>query len=349
VSSKREAKMEDPYRPTQLALTPPARVLAGPNRLRTLWHLTLLLGLLGVATWAMTTPFGHRMPWLVGLLIVPVTFDLVRTVQEALLPHRVTADSRGIELAWAEKAAWRPWMRRRSVAIAWDELLAVRTATLSVNGLETTDLLIDRKLGPTVTIPHGTFGAGADAVQQAILDEREDRIEAPRREAADVAGFCSERFTTPRTFRLQTRAGARLAGTLFAVLMITVPAVLASFIGWAAHLGLTAPGLLVGSILLYAAWTPSAPRVLRLQAEGMAHGATEAQLELVPWSQVRFARPALVNGEVVTVRVALQGGRALELRGDYGVPLAQLAAMIAPPAQLVMLARERPLATPTVA
>lgn len=64
-------------------------------------------------------------------------------------------------------------------------------------------------------------------------------------------------------------------------------------------------------------------------------------LLLVPWSEVRFARPSLVNGEVVGVRVATTGGQEFELRGSYGLPLDELAMMIAPPVGIVLRARQR--------
>ena len=336
--------MEHPYRSTNDGGAAVPRVLAGSNRLRTLWHLALLFGLLAVAAWVWTQPFGRRMPWISLSLVAVAAFDLVRTVHEAMLPHRITADARGLELVWAEKAPWRPWMLRCSMAIAWDELLGVRTDSLSVNGLETTDLLLARKGGPTLTIPHGTFAPGAAAIQQAILDERDDRIEAPLREAADVAGFCSESFATPRTLRLRIRHWARATGTPFAVLLGGGSFALASSIGGGStvvHLLLTVPGVLAGGFLLYAVWMVAGPRVLRLSAEGLAHGRDEARLELVPWSRIRFARPSVLNGKVIGVRVAIRGGRDLALQGDYGLPLMDLAAMIAPPAKLVLLAREQ--------
>jgi hypothetical protein len=49
----------------------------------------------------------------------------------------------------------------------------------------------------------------------------------------------------------------------------------------------------------------------------------------------------VLNGQVIGVRVAIRGGRDLALHGDYGLPLAELAAMIAPPVELVLLVRER--------
>jgi hypothetical protein len=333
--------MEHPYRLLHGAAPDGARALAGPNRLRTLWHFVLLLGLLGLGAWATTTGLASGVVWLVGLVTVAVVFDVARTVHEAILPHRILADARGLEVVWAEKAPWRPWMRRRSAAIAWDELLAVRTSTFSVNGWETTELLLDRRTGPTLTIPHGTFAPGPRAVQHAILDERDDRLEAPRREAADVAGFCRDRFATPRTCLLRPSRWLRVSGTLMAALMIIGPTVLASFIGGVAHVVLTAPGLVVGGILLHAAWSTTAPRVLRLSADGLAHGAAADRLALVPWSSIRFARPTVLDGKVVGVRVATHGGRNLELCGDYGLPLDELAVMISPPAQWVLLARER--------
>jgi AAA domain, putative AbiEii toxin, Type IV TA system len=125
--------MADPYRSFDDARSPRARVLGGPNRLRTAWHLVLLAGLLGFAAWVATTPFGQRMPWLVALFAAPVVLDVVRTVHEAVLPHRIIADDRGVELVWAEKAPWRPFMRRRSAAIAWDELLVIEEPEVSVH------------------------------------------------------------------------------------------------------------------------------------------------------------------------------------------------------------------------
>jgi hypothetical protein len=333
--------MEHPYRSTDAAGSPRARAVAGPNRLRTAWHFLLLFGLLGVAAWLTTVSISR---WIPTLLAAVAIGDLVRTVHEAMLPHRITADARGLELVWAQKASWRPWMRRRSVAIAWDELLGVRLQSLSVNGLETTDIHLDRKTGPTLTIPHGTFAPGAAAIQQAILDERDDRIEAPLREAADVAGFCSDAFAEPRTLRLRIRYWARAIGTLFGMLLSGGSLAVATSIGGSSivvHLALTLPGLLAGVFLLYAVWTVVGPRVLRLSAEGLAHGRNEARLELVPWSRIRFARPTVLNGTVIGVRVAIRGGRDLALAGDYGLPLMELAAMIAPPAKLVLLAREQ--------
>jgi hypothetical protein len=75
--------VEHPYRPTDGGPTSHARVLAGANRLRTLWHLTLLLGLLAVGAWALGVTFGHPMAWLVGVLAVCMTADFARTLHEA--------------------------------------------------------------------------------------------------------------------------------------------------------------------------------------------------------------------------------------------------------------------------
>lgn len=333
--------MADPYRSFDDARSPRARVLGGPNRLRTAWHLVLLAGLLGLAAWVATTSFGQRMPWLVALFVAPVVLDVVRTVHEAVLPHRIIADDRGIELVWAEKAPWRPFMRRRSAAIAWDELLGVRTNTLSINGIETTDLYIAVKTAPTLTIPPGTFAPNAHAIQQAILDERDDHIEAPRREAANVAGFCSAAFATPRVLRRHPNPWARPLGTVFAVLVLVLGTSMGTAIGGIAHLLLTAPAVLVGGILVAAIAYDSAPRVLRLDADGLAYGVTDARLTLVPWAKVRFARPSVVNGVTSEVRVAVHDGDDLHLRGDYGVGLEALAVMISPPVGVVLRARER--------
>lgn len=332
----------DPYRPTRDTPASTARILAGPSRWRTAWHFALLVGLLGVAAWAVTTPFGYRMRVWIGLLAVPVIFDLVRTAHEAMLPHRVTADNRGLELVWAKKAPWRPWMRRRSAAIAWEHLQAVRTSTVSVNGVGTTELMISWALGPTIVIPDGTFSGSAESLQQAILDERDDRIEAPRREAADVAGFCSDRFETPRTLRWRPDRGQRVAATLIGGLMIVGPAWVGFMIGGTAHLLLTLPGVLLGAFLLYLGWSASSPRVLRLQAEGLAHGPAEDRLTLVRWSEIRFARPTVVNGVTVRVRVAVKAGPDVALSGNYGVGLGELAAMITPPLSVVLRARAQP-------
>lgn len=339
--------MAHPYRSSDDARRPRARAIGGPNRLRTAWHLVLLAGLLGVAAWGATTELGRRMPWAVALLAAPALLDLARTVHEAMLPHRIVADDRGIELAWAVKAPWRPFMRRRSAAIAWDELLGVSTHTLSVNGAETTELHIASKLGFTLTIPHGTFAPDARAIQQAILDERDDRIEAPRREAADVAGFCAEAFATPRVLRRRSDSWGRLLGMVVAVLVMTVGAALGIAIGGIGYVVLSAPAVLAGGVIVVALASDAVPRVIRLDAEGVAYGATEERLTVVPWGRVRFARPTVINGNVSDVRVAVRDGDDVCLRGDYGVGLEELAVMISPPVGLVVRARERARAPET--
>jgi hypothetical protein len=333
--------VEHPYRPTDGGPSSQARVLAGPNRARTGFHLGLILALLIAGGWALSVTLGTWIAWVVAVITMAVAADFVRTLHETAIPHRVNVDSRGIELVWAEKVPWRPWMRRCSHAIAWSELFAVRTSTVSVNGVGSTTLWIDHLGGPSLAIPDGTFSVAADALQQAILDERDDRIEAPRREAAEVAAFCRERFATPRTFRLRPNLLARAGATFFALFLIGVGTYLGFAIGGAAFLWL-APGPLAGGVLLWATWTTRNARVVRLQADGLAHGASEARLDLVPWSDIRFARPTVLNGTIIFVRVATKQGRDVYLGDRYDdVAITDLALMISPPVEMVLRAREQ--------
>lgn len=334
--------MVDPYRSHEAADAPAQRVIAGPSRLRTVKHLAIIVVLLGVIGWVSTIELGRRMPWLPIVALVPVLADLARTIHEAMLPHRIHADARGLELVWARPAPWRPWMQRHSTAIEWTDLAGVRTSSLSVNGIETTDLHLDRRNGETLIFAHGVFSPHAKTIAQIVLDERDDRVEAPRRLAVDVAGFCSERFATPRTFVVATKVGARALGNAFALAWIVIPGGIAFTMAPSAHLFLTAPSLLVGGILLYAVNSSArSPKVLRLDAAGVSHGPSEGALVLVPWSDIRFARPSIVNGQVIDVRVAIRGAADLDLHGDYGIPLGMLATLLSPPVAEVVRARVR--------
>ena len=333
--------MEHPYRPTDGGPISQARVLGGPNRARVLFHLALLVALLVAGGWALSVTFGKWIAWVVAVGTMAVAADFVRTLHEIAIPHRVTVDSRGIELVWAEKVPWRPWMRRCSRAIAWSDLVAVRTSTVSLNGVGSTTLWIEHRGGPPLALPDGTFSVDADGLQQAILDEREDRIEAPRREAADVAAFCRERFASPRTFRLRPNLLAPVGVTFFVSCLNGGCAFIAFGIGGWGFLFLAASALF-GGFLLWSAWTTRNARVVRLQADGLAHGASEARLDVVPWSDVRFARPSVLNGEIIFVRVATKQGRDVYLGDRYhDVAIAELALMISPPVEMVLRAREQ--------
>lgn len=125
-----------------------------------------------------------------GLLAIPVVLDLSRTIHEAFIPHRVLADRRGLELSWAVTRRFVPWVRRETAAIAWDDLSQIRANTVSVNGVSTTDLTIERRDGSTVRIPHGTFSPDGSVLQERILDELQARRDRPQRDAARVAEFC---------------------------------------------------------------------------------------------------------------------------------------------------------------
>lgn len=333
--------MQDPYRLTDAETKAPPRVLARRNRWRPVWHLGIIAALLGVAAWVTTTDFGQRVPWLLGAFAALMSFDVVRTLHEATLPHRVTADSRGIELSWTDKAPWRPWMRRHNAAIAWDQLIRVRTRTVEINGSSTSELIIVRQDGPTLTIPDSIFDHTTAQVQIAILDEREDRIEAPRREAADVAGYCRDRFAEPVTLQRQVSIMHLLEVSVIVVLGAAMAGIVVAVFGGVIQVVVTGSVIVVTGLVLYAVWRPLSPRVLRLSSEGVGHGPSESDLALVPWSKIRFARPTVINRRTTSVVVAVQGGKSLLLEGDYGVPLQELAMMIAPPVELVQAQREQ--------
>ncbi|PRP92960.1 hypothetical protein ENSA5_46280 [Enhygromyxa salina] len=327
--------VEDPYRPTQEALVVPARKLAGPNHFRATLHLGSALAVLSVCGWALTTALGGEFAWAIGLLMGPALLDLVRTAHELSLRHRVLVDSRGVELEWAEPAPWRPWMRQRSEAIAWNKLHSVRSSTFD----NTTRLTLHRADGPSVEIGHGVYDVDAHMLQRLLLDERDERIEAPRRLAADVAGFCRERFATPVTLELRPAVGPRVIGSILAAVTLAGAAIIGFTIGGLAHAVVTAPGVLLAGFLTHSVWTESNPRVIQLGREGLAHGPSHERLELLPWTEIRFARPAIVNREVVSVRIATHSGRDIVLTGDYGVPLDELAAMISPSVDVVLAIR----------
>ncbi|MEM9462162.1 MAG: hypothetical protein AAGF11_48860 [Myxococcota bacterium] len=333
--------MPHPYRPTEADVPSSARVLARRNRWRTIWHLGIIVALLCGAGWVMTTDLGRRVPWLWGAVAVFVSFDVVRTAHEATLLHRVRVDRRGIELAWCDKAAWRPWMRRRNVAIAWEMFIAAQVESVSINGSTTSTLSIVRRDGPPVTIPEGVFDLSSAQLQVALLDEREDRIEAPRREAADVAGYCRAFFAEPLTFRRRAQIAQPLGMTVIVGIGATMMGMAASVPGGWVQAVLTTGVVGLAGVLVYALWSPGSVRVLRLSEEGVGHGPHEARLGVVPWSDVRFARPTVVNGRVTQVVVAVREGASVILEGDYGAPLRELAMMIAPPVEMVLASRER--------
>lgn len=333
--------MPDPYRLTEADAPSPARVLARRNRWRTIWHLGIIVALLCVAGWVTTTDLGRRVPWLWGAIAVFVSFDVVRTVHEATVLHRVTVDRRGIELAWCDQAPWRPWMRRRNAAIAWEMFVAAQVESVSINGSTTSTLSIVRRDGPPVVIPDGVFDLSAAQLQGALLDEREDRIEAPRREAADVAGYCRALFAEPLTLRRRARIAQPLGMTLVVGIGATMMGVVASVPGGWVQGVLTTLVVVLTGVLLRALWIPGSVRVLRLSEEGVGHGPHEARLEVVPWSDVRFARPTVVNGRVTRVVVAVREGPSVILEGDYGAPLRELAMMIAPPVEIVLASRKQ--------
>jgi hypothetical protein len=313
--------------------------------------LVVIVGLMGALAWVRTTDFGDNFGawlWLAGL---PLVWDLSRTLHEALVPTGVVADARGLELSWSERVPWRPWMRRRTAAVPWDRLEGVRLHTVSINGVATSSLMIDRTDALTLSFEHGTFAQPASTVQAAILDERDDRLLAPRRLELDVAGYCRDRWTTPRTFvRLHPRRAEWImlavalawGGVAFWASMTTGGLVMVAVLG--------VPPLLLG-IVAIAMLTTDSVAALRFEADGVARGPSSELLVAIPWSRIRFARPNSVNGVVVTVRVAVADAADLLLGGSWvevgdgsnrPVTLAALAAMLSPTLDEVTRERQSP-------
>ena len=317
--------------------------------MRTATHLLIIVGLMGALAWVSTTDFGSNFGawlWLGGL---PLVWDVARTLHEAMVPTGIVADARGLELSWSERVPWRPWMQRRTAAVPWDGLVGVRVHSLRVNGVETSSLMVDRADAPTLSFEHGTFAESASVVQEAILDERDDRLLAPRRVEFDVAGYCRDRWETPRTF---ARLHPRRAEWIMLVVALAWGAVafwpMTAIGGVVAVAVLGAPPLLIGIVAIAMLTTPTVA-VLRFDADGVARGPAVDRLVAIPWSQIRFARPRSVNGVIATVRVAVSDAGDLILGGSWievgdgsnrAVTLAALAVMISPPLDEVAHARQ---------
>jgi hypothetical protein len=308
-------------------------MLAGPNRVRTAWHLSLTTGLLVAAAIAFALFDIPALRLGVGVLGVFVARDLARTIHEAMIPHRVLADARGLELSWATPHRFLPWVHRQTAAIGWDELAGVHAETVSINGVATTDLQITRQGGTTVRLPHGTFSPDGVALQERILDELHARRDRPARDAARVSEYCRRRYEEPLSFRRHTDVGSLLFLTILGAVFIAFGVFLGVlYEGWLWILA--ASFLATGGFLVWIALVPPNERHLRLDARGVWIGPNPAQLRCIEWDRVLFARPHVVNGAVVRLRIAADDDSVV-LSGNWGIALETLGELIDPPRSAV--------------
>jgi hypothetical protein len=328
---------QHPYRPSPPDVRSTA-MLAGPNRLRTAWHILVTTGLLVAAGFAFVFFDAPALRVGLGIFAAFVARDLARTIHEAATPHHVLADARGLELSWATPNRFLPWVRRQTVAIGWDELAGVETETVSINGVATTDLRLRRHGALPVHIPHATFSPDGTALQERILDELHGRRDRPARDAARVAEYCRRRYEEPVSFRWHINVGSTVFLTVLGAVFIAFGMFLGVLYGgwmWLLAVVIVA----TGGFLAWIALVPPVERHLRLDALGVWIGPSPAQMRCIAWDRVLFARPHVINGTVVRLRVAADDD-SIVLFGDWGIPLDTLGGLIDPPRSAVTLVHE---------
>jgi hypothetical protein len=328
---------QHPYRPSPSDARSSA-ILAGPNRLRTAWHLLLTTGLIVAAGVAFAFLDAPALRVGLGIFAAFVGRDLARTIHEAVTPHHVLADARGLELSWATPNRFSPWVRRQTVAIGWDELGGVEAETISINGVATTDLRLTRHGASPVHIPHATFSPDGTALQERILDELHGRRDRPARDAARVAEYCRHRYEKPVSLRWHPNVGSTvflaILGAVFIAFGMFVGVLYGSWV-WLLAIVFVATGAFLARIAL----VPPVERHLRLDARGVWIGPDPTQMRCIEWDRVLFARPHVINGTVVRLRVAADDDSIL-LFGDWGIPLDTLGELIDPPRSAVTLVHE---------
>jgi hypothetical protein len=328
----------DPYRSEEPGGPAPPVVLAGPNRLRTGWHLLLTLGLIGGSVYGAIV---LELPmWIaIAILAACAAADVARTLHEAVLPHRVLATEHGLELSWATRNGWRPWMRRRSVAIAWDDIVSVQTHTVRGQYTSTTELHIQPRLGPRIDIADGTFDPHAGALQVRILDEIHARRQAPARAEARIADFCRQRFSSPMQFHWRSSLSSMITLGIVGVVMLAFGSLLGGYYGGWLWLPATVSAA-TGAFMLWLGLAPPKYRVLILDADGLSAGPTATRLTRTDWDAITYARPTVVNGDAIRLVIRTDHG-PIALHGDWGIELRTLAQLIDPPPAAVRAVRER--------
>ena len=220
-------------------------------------------------------------------------------------------------------------LRRGRVFLRWDELRALHRRSGDL--FEHLVLVTDRG---RLSLPVGLSARRVARLQASILGYHERLLRDRRRRELGVDEIRRQRLDWPiRVAKLGRRS--------------PVPAVAVVLVA----LGLLfVAGQLLPAVALVAAaaaWGRRRERwkVLLLGPEGIEHGATDSDLDLVPWDDVLSAHRVLTSHESTrAVRLLLRDGRHVDLVGPYDRPLEELCDLLDPPLEKAALVRDHMLA-----